>query len=48
MLHEYGSIRQLPLVGGVLGAIAPSRGTKRARWILSGSGVCDCDGRISK
>ena len=47
-LQEHDPIRQLPLVGGVLGAMAPSRGVKRATWILSGSGVCDCNERSSK
>jgi len=41
-LQEHDPIRQVPLIGDVLGKMAPSRGVKRATWILSGSGVCDC------
>lgn len=41
--QEYDPIRQLPLVGGIVGKLTPSRGAKRATWTLSGSGECDCD-----
>lgn len=41
--QEYDPIRQLPLVGGIVRKLTPSRGTKRATWTLSGSGECDCD-----
>ena len=47
-LQEHDPIRRAPLIGDVLGRMAPSRGVKRATWILSGSGLCDCKGKASK
>ena len=46
--QRHDPIRKIPVVGDIIGSLTPSRGVKRARWTLSGSGLCDCNERSSK
>lgn len=43
--QEHDPIRQVPVIGGIIGKLTPSRGVKRATWILLGTGECDCKGK---